>query len=157
MDAQQLVLKRCLGHGVERPERLVHQHDCGLKRQRAGDLDALLHAAGQLPGIIIGTSLEADHFQRRNHTRIERCTLDVAFKPERDIAGNGPPLQKRMRIVLEHDDDAVRRAVNRFAAKHDSSIGRGSKPAQQPEQRGLAGARRADDGQRGTHRAERRT
>src|SRR6478609_8801612 len=96
VDAQQLVLKRCLGHGVERPERLVHQHDCGLKRQRAGDLDALLHAAGQLPGIIIDTSLEADHFQRGNHTGIERCTLDVAFQPERDIAGNGPPLQKRM-------------------------------------------------------------
>ena len=48
MDLQQLLLHGLAGLGVERPERLVHQQDLGIDGERAGDADALLHAAGQL-------------------------------------------------------------------------------------------------------------
>ena len=42
---------------VERAEGLVHQQDFGPPHQRAGDGDALLHAAGQLVGVGVGGSV----------------------------------------------------------------------------------------------------
>ena len=48
-DPQQLGLHVLAGHLVERAERLVHQQQRGMRGQRAGDRDALLHAARQLP------------------------------------------------------------------------------------------------------------
>jgi len=47
-------------HGVERAERLVHQHDLGVVGEHAGNRDALLHAAGQLMRIGVGETLQAD-------------------------------------------------------------------------------------------------
>ena len=42
-----LVLQRAACQRVQRRERLVHQHDLWRDRERAGNADALLHAAGQ--------------------------------------------------------------------------------------------------------------
>jgi hypothetical protein len=50
------------GHGVERAERLVHQHDLGIVHQRPADRGPLLHAAGQLPGQLFLETFEADEF-----------------------------------------------------------------------------------------------
>ena len=49
-DPQQLHVQALARHLVERAERLVHQQQRGVERQRAGDRDALLHAARELPG-----------------------------------------------------------------------------------------------------------
>ena len=38
--------ERVAGHGIERAERLVHQHDRRLCRQRARHADALVLATG---------------------------------------------------------------------------------------------------------------
>ena len=40
------------GHLVERAERLVHQQDRRLERERARDRDALLHPAGELVRVV---------------------------------------------------------------------------------------------------------
>src|SRR5215831_10418868 len=48
MDLQQLLLHGFAGLGVKRPERLVHQQDLRIDRQRPGDAYTLLHPAGQL-------------------------------------------------------------------------------------------------------------
>ena len=42
-----IVAERVAGQGIERAERLVHQHDARLCRQRARHADALALAAGQ--------------------------------------------------------------------------------------------------------------
>ncbi len=44
-DPHQLVLEVRPRQGIERAEGLVEQQDLGLDRKRAGDTDALLHAA----------------------------------------------------------------------------------------------------------------
>jgi len=44
-DPLQLVVQQVAGHRVQCAERLVHQHDVGVLRQRAGHRDALAHAA----------------------------------------------------------------------------------------------------------------
>ena len=62
-----LVLQRAAGERVERGERLVHQHDLRLDRERARDADALLHAAGKLRrplALGAGETDEVDEFLR---------------------------------------------------------------------------------------------
>ena len=49
-----LVLQVLPGQGVDRAERLVHQHHVGIVGEHAGDLAALLHAARQLVGRALG-------------------------------------------------------------------------------------------------------
>ena len=50
---------------VERAERLVEQQQPRLVDQRAAQLGALQHAAGELPGIVVAEALEADLLQQR--------------------------------------------------------------------------------------------
>ena len=49
--AEQLVLQLVADQRVERRERLVHQQDVRVRRERAREPDALLHAAGQFADI----------------------------------------------------------------------------------------------------------
>jgi hypothetical protein len=44
--------------GIERAERLVHQQDIGLRHQRPGQPDALLHTSGKLVGIMLSPALQ---------------------------------------------------------------------------------------------------
>ena len=58
IDPQQLVLEDLPGLRVQRAERLVHQQDIRLERERARETDPLLHAARKLVGIVPFESLE---------------------------------------------------------------------------------------------------
>ena len=57
---QQLVLHPLPRQGVERTERLVEQEDFRIVGERAGDRDALLHAAGELARKTMFEALQAD-------------------------------------------------------------------------------------------------
>ena len=59
----QLALHGGAGMRVERGERLVHQQHLRLVGQHARDLDALLHAAGQLGGMLVLLALQADELE----------------------------------------------------------------------------------------------
>ena len=94
-DLQQLVLQLLAGHGVERAERLVHQHDLGVVGEHARDRDALLHAAGELVRIGVGKTLQADQFDEV--IRVSPISLGAAprLRAEADIVatvsqGNSP-------------------------------------------------------------------
>src|SRR5690606_2843557 len=63
-DPLQLVVHRVAGHGVECPERLVHQHDVGVLREYAGQGAALPHAARELMGPLLAAPAEADELQQ---------------------------------------------------------------------------------------------
>ena len=52
------------GERVERAERLVEHQQLRLVDQRAAERGALLHAAGQLPGIFVALAAEADRGQQ---------------------------------------------------------------------------------------------
>jgi hypothetical protein len=57
-DARELLLQRHARLRVDRGERLVHEHDVGVVRERARDRDALLHAAGQLVRVLVLDAVE---------------------------------------------------------------------------------------------------
>src|SRR4051812_3325397 len=56
--ALQLGVHLLAGQSVQRAERLVHQEELRIARQRTHDGDALLHAAGKLVGIFVLEALQ---------------------------------------------------------------------------------------------------
>ena len=50
--------------GVERRQRLVEEEDLRLDGERAGEGDALLLAAGQLPRVALAAVLEVDELEQ---------------------------------------------------------------------------------------------
>ena len=60
----ELVVQQVARHRVERAERLVHEQHVGVLRERAGERDALAHAAGQLVRAPIGELVEAHGVQQ---------------------------------------------------------------------------------------------
>ena len=63
-DLQDEVLEVGAGLRVDRGERLVHEQQLGLVGQRAGDGDALLHAAGELPRVAVADVGQPDRRER---------------------------------------------------------------------------------------------
>ena len=60
LEPDHLVLHVAPDQRVERRERLVEQQHLRVDGQRAGQADALLHAAGELVGVVVLVALEAD-------------------------------------------------------------------------------------------------
>ncbi len=60
LNFEQIILKLAADQGIERAERLVHQQNLRVGRQRARQTDALLHAPGQLGGVAVLVVFQAD-------------------------------------------------------------------------------------------------
>ena len=60
---------------VERRERLVHEQDVGMHDERAGEADALAHAAGEFARIGGFVAVEPDEIDRR-----QRALADLRFR-----------------------------------------------------------------------------
>ena len=110
-DAHQLDLHQLAGLGVDAGEGLVHQQDLGLGRQRPGQRDALLHAAGELVRIGVGEAVEAD--ERRGSARTRSPTLGrgdaVEVEAEADVVVDRRPGDQPE--GLEDEADAAGRAA----------------------------------------------
>src|SRR5205814_5583719 len=92
LERQQLVLELAADERVERRERLVHEQDVRIGRERPREPDALLHAAGELAAIALGPLREPDE---------RELLLDDApallgrvapqLEPEADVVAHRPP------------------------------------------------------------------
>jgi hypothetical protein len=105
-DQAQLLLQHAARLRVHRREWLVHQQHGALADERAGDLDALLHATRQLAGELGLVSAQADHGQI--FTRLgasARSGYALHAQAELDILDRGEPGIER--IVALEDDDAI--------------------------------------------------
>ena len=60
----ELVVQAVAGHRVERAERLVHQQHVGVLGERAGERDALAHAARELVRPLLGEVAEVHHLEQ---------------------------------------------------------------------------------------------
>src|SRR3546814_20349805 len=89
-EPQELLVQVVAGDLVERPERLVHQEEIGLEAERAGDRDALLHAARELPGKLL---LEAAEVHQ----------LQVARRPVAALRGSEAHAPQRTHDVAPED------------------------------------------------------
>ena len=102
----ELVVQHVAGHGVERAERLVHEEDVGLLRERAGERDALAHAAGEL--VRAACRRSAVRFTRSRSSsalaRRSRAWHLADLQRELDVAPRGEPREQRR--LLEHQRGA---------------------------------------------------
>ena len=129
----------------------------GIGDDGAGDADALFLAARQLARVVVRAIGQADHLQRdlRRACGARPCRQLRQQQRQLDVALGG---QHRQQVVeLEDEADVVARAsaaswppdelVDAHAADLDGAGGRRVEPADQVEQRRLAGARRSHQGQ----------
>ncbi|MDT4859491.1 hypothetical protein FQZ97_940000 [compost metagenome] len=137
---------------VERAERLVHQHHVGAAHERARNRHALLHAARELVGVGVGHRLQAHQAQQRvgparggfhvGGGAVVRVGLELAA--ELDVLHHRHPRVEA--VVLEHHGAFDARAVHRAAVHQQVASGLRFQPADGAQQRGLAAARRAHEG-----------
>ena len=158
---RQLRLQHVARLRVERAERLVHEQDVGLERERARQRHALPHAAGQLvhPG-----AREAPTSRRARDILDARLALAARhaqlLHAEGDVVGDAQPGEERR--VLEHDAAIGAGPAHALAADTHLALVGALEAGDEVEQRRLAAPRRADqadelavvDGER--HLAQRR-
>ena len=145
LDLQHLVAEQEPRLLVERRERLVHQQDFRLRRQRARHRHALAHAAGQLGRITLLEAVEPDHGHEMPRP-LDALALRHAgdFQREGDIVDDIAPGEGR--LFLEHHADRSMRAVDLFAGDRDPAVITAEQAADDVEQGRLAATGRPDHG-----------
>jgi hypothetical protein len=128
------------GHRVERAERLVHQQDVRVLRQRTGEGHALAHTAGELVRPLLAEAAQPHDLQQLGRALLAFRLADP-LQPQRqlDVAGDGQPGEERG--LLEHQRDFPAADVQGAAADL-------VEPGDEREQRALAaagGAQQADE------------
>ncbi len=116
-DAHQLGVHPLAGHLVERPERLVHEQQLRIERQRPRDRHALLHPARQLPGVPLGERLELDQAEQVGgapRPLVGREAHDL--ERQLDVLGDRPPVHED-RCLEDHPVVAVLAALGRAACR----------------------------------------
>ena len=148
VQADDLVLHVATDQRVERGERLVEHQDLGVGRERAGQTDPLLHAAGELVGVVVLVALEADQV---DHLLGAVAAVLLALAPHLETEGDVVDhlaVRQQAEVLEDHRDLAapgveqgrVGHAGDVLAVELDGARGRLDQPGQQPHQRGLAGA-----------------
>ena len=130
---------------IERRKRLVEQHDVRLGAQRARQRHALAHAARELARQVVQELAEpvAGEQLRRALARLGHVgALD--FRAQHRVFEDGAPLEQI--ILLQHVADLAARPGHRLAVDQHGAAGRLEDAGDQRQQRALAAAALADDG-----------
>ncbi len=145
-DGHQLVLNGAARERVQRAEGLVEQQHLRLDGKCPRDADALLHAAGELRGLLVDGGAQAHHRDELLHMPVDlgRRPLGPArLDGKRDVSAHRQPGHQRM--TLEHHA-ALQAGAGNFTAVHEDVAGSGRvQPRQHVQDGGLAAARMADD------------
>ena len=146
-DAADFFLQQLACLLIERGERLVHEQDLRIVGQRPGDADALLHATGQLVGISIGKTGEADKLEQRVGIVARLVDRDpTRTRPEGDVLEHAHPIEQR---ALLKDDAALAAGFrNRTVVEQRAAGRRPLESANDVEERRLAAARGTDHAQK---------
>ena len=132
--------------GVERAERLVEQQHARPQHERAGQRDALLLTARELPGLALLVAGELHERERlADGLRALRLGDLLVLEAERDVVGDVEVREQR--VALEHRVDvaAVRRRLRDvLAVEQDAPARRPLEARDHAQRRRLAAARRPD-------------
>ena len=92
--------------GVQRRQRFVQQQQARRSRQRAGEGDALLLAAGQLRRVFAFLPGQVDQRQQLGHAALDVGAFEfLVLQTERDVARHGQVGEQRVR--LKHDAEVA--------------------------------------------------
>jgi len=145
VDALQFQVHALARHGIERAEGLVHEDDLRIVHQRPADGGALLHAAGELPGILGLEILEPRHGQELAGPGEMGLPVELAhLDRHHHVAQHRTPRQEHR--ILEDDAHIIRRLLYGDAADLHLAFGRRYEAGHEFQECGLAAPGRPDDG-----------
>src|SRR5437016_2891715 len=134
-DAHELRLHDLAGLRVERRERLVHQQNLRVDRQRTREIDPLAHAARELARMVIFESVEADELQELlGALPFGRAHSARHLPPDDRVCEHGAPRQEVVGLEYEPAAASTITPANRSGilnASADWAINRPS-PAREP-------------------------
>ena len=137
--------------GVEIRQRLVEQQHFGLDHERARERDALLLAAGELRRPAVGERAEADQLERRGDLARRSRRAAISRRPRARRRRSSPP---SCAATARSSGTPCRRCASTAAARVTSRSPIRMRPVvgvaeagDQAQQRGLAGARRPEEGE----------
>jgi len=134
---------------VQRREGFVQQQQRGPRRQRAGQGHALALTARELAGPLPGMAGQADEGQQLvDAGLLLRGRLAARLQAEADVLPHAEVGEKR--VVLEHDADAALlrgHGADVAAVELDATAAQGLQAGDGAQQRRLAAARAAQQGQ----------
>src|SRR5918994_1003090 len=153
LQADDLVLHVAPDQRVERAEGLVVEHQLRVDGERAGQADALLHAARELVGELVGDVVQADeleHLGRAGEPLRLREALDL--QAEGDVLDDAP-VGEEPEVLEDHRDGVAPqfaelagvRARHAVAEDRDVAGGGLDQPDQRAHERRLARAGEAHD------------
>ena len=146
-DPQELEVEPLARHLVERAERLVHQQELRVERERPGDRDAHLHPARELPGMVVLEAGELDEVDHLPDALGAAAAVPAGeLERERDVLRHGPPVVEHG-LLEDHPVVAVEpRLVRGLPADVHRALRRLDEVGDHAEQRRLAAAGRPDQG-----------
>ena len=154
MQLAKIVAERVAGEGIERAERLVHQHDARLCGERARHADALALAAGEFmrQAVAILRAVEPHQVEQFVHPRRNLGSRRAQqLRRDADIAGDAQMRKQPAALEDIADPPAQRYRIDVphvLAFDRDRAAVGLDQPVGEPQQRGLARAGAADDGQK---------
>src|SRR5918992_1342509 len=130
---------------VHRRERLVHEEHRRLVRECACDRDALLHAAGELPRVVVDEAREPHRLQRLLHELPPLALAEpLVPKREHDVVPHRGPRHQRAAVLLEHERHLLGRRGDAAAPQQDLTATRRQEAADALQQRRLSAPGRSD-------------
>ena len=134
---------------IERRERLVEQEDLRARGHGAGERHPLLLPSGELVRLALREAAELDHVEHAPRARLDlgRGPLQPPH-PERDVLGHRHVGEER--VLLEdgvHRPPVGRQPLDLLAVEEDRALGHVLEPRDHAQQRGLAAAGRAEEGE----------
>ena len=146
LDALELQLHLLAQLEIQSTQRLVQEQDLGLVHQRACEGDALHLAAGHLTRLPLLVAGHLHQLQRGPHPAFDVALRDLApTKAEGHVVEHVEVREQRVGLEDGVDVAAVRgKSRHVLAAQVDGTRGGVLEPADHPQGRGLAAARRAE-------------
>jgi len=131
------------GQHVQRREGLVHQEDVRVDHQGAGQADTLTHAAGELLGIGVLETVEADQVDGRERPLSAYLSRRAfGLQPELYVLLHSQPWEQRE--ALEHHGDRHLAATVGVLGEVHLALGGGDQAGDGAQQGRLARARAAE-------------
>src|SRR5918997_595131 len=150
LDAEELLLEPVAGDRVDGPERLVHEHDRGVRRQGPRHPDALLLAAGELGRVAVAVLVgrEADEVEQLVHAAVGALLIPSdQTRHGADVLADGAVGEEPYLLDGVADLAPELRPAHRgvlLAVDEDLALRRLDEPVDHPHARRLAATRRPD-------------
>ena len=144
--AGQPFLQDAAGEGIQGPEGLVEQHDVALEQEGAEEGHALLHAAREREGVVVGEALEAELADDDEGAPAGfGAGHPLDLQPDHRVVEHGAPREEQ--IALRHvRHPAEGRGHSAAVDEQAAAVVGGQESRHDVEQGALAAAARPNDG-----------